>query len=124
MHTPTTVWDRAPTDKELNSFYGEDKSTAVQDEIIETLTQTIRTVPASKLGLPYVKSESGYRTKLALYPIAEVLADYGTDSKPLEMLLMALEKSDCPLVASYRLALAERYADAWADDVEEVRGEE
>ncbi len=124
MHTPTTMWDRAPTDKELQGFWGKEKSTAVQDEIIETLTQTIRTVPASKLGLPYVKSESGYRTKLALYPITEVLSDYGTDKKPLEMLLAVLEKSDCPLVAAYRLALAERYADAWADDVEDLRGEE
>ena len=26
---PTTAWDRAPTDKELNAFYGKDKVHAV-----------------------------------------------------------------------------------------------
>lgn len=120
MREPTTIWDRPATDRELNAFYGKDKPTRIHDEIIETLTKTIRTVSASKLGLPYVKTDPNFSTKIAMYPVSEVLCDYGTDTRPLKALLAVLEQSDCPLVCAYRLALAERYADAWADEVEEA----
>lgn len=119
MNTPNTAWDRAPTDKELDNFYGSDKSRRVHEEITQTMTQTIRTVGHKALCLQYVKQEANRSPRIAAYPIAEVVTDYGTDPKPLAALLAVIEKSDCPLVAAYRLALAERYADAWADEVEE-----
>ena len=130
MREPTTAWDRAPTDRELNAYYGKDKPHQVRDSIIETLTETIRTVSIDKLGLPYIKHTSvtpstggGYTSHLAMYPVSEVLNDYGTDKGPLKALLAVLAGSDCALVQTYREALAERYADAWADDVEEFKSE-
>lgn len=123
MYEPTTAWDRAPTDAELHGFYGKPKSTHIHDEIVEVLTETVRTVSASKLGLPYVKMDKvgdDYVAKLSMYPLSEVVTDYGTDPKPLAALLAVIEKSDCPHVAAFRLALAERYADSNADEVEEL----
>ena len=119
MNTPTTQWDRPPTDRELNGWYGKDKSTKVRDEMIETITQTVRKISSKNIGLQYVKNESNGSARIAIYPLNEVVTDYGADPKPLAALMAVLEKSDCPLVQAYRVALAERYADAWADDVEE-----
>ena len=119
MNTPTTQWDMPPTDKELNGYYGKDKSTKVRVEMIETITQTLRKVSSMNIGLQYVKYESNGSARIAIYPLCEVVTDYGADPKPLAALMAVLEKSDCPLVQAYRVALAERYADAWADDVEE-----
>lgn len=128
MNSYTTHWDRAPTDAELNSFYGKDKDHTVRDNMVEVLTKTIRTVPISQLGLEYIKNTrvpastgGGYTSSISMYPISEVVTDYGTDKGPLQALLTVLAGSDCPLVAKYRQALAERYADAWADDVEEFK---
>jgi len=118
MDNPTTQWDRPVTDKELNQHYG--KEATVRDEIHETLTETIRKVKHTQLSVPYVKHECGAR--IAAYSIHEVVTDYGTDPAPLTALLAVLAGSDCPLVAKYREALATRYADSWADYVEEVRG--
>ena len=115
MNTPTTAWDRAPTDKELNGFYGKNKPTAVRDEMIETITKTVRIVSASKLGLPYVQGATG---KVAMYPLSEVVTDYVSEKAPLAALLAVLEKSDCLLVAEWRMALALRFVDAHADEVE------
>ena len=122
MNTPTTAWDRAPTDSELNRFYGKNKPTAVRDEIIETITKTVRIVSAAKLGLPYVTNGNsmGSIPKVAMYPLSEVVTDYGSEKAPLAALLAVLEKSDCLLVAEWRMALAARFADSNADDVEEL----
>ena len=117
MNTPTTAWDRPATNAELSSFNGTDKPRRVRDEIIETITKTVRIVSASKLGLPYVQGASG---KVAMYPLSEVVTDYGSEKAPLAALLAVLEKSDCLLVAEWRMALAARFADSHADDVEEV----
>lgn len=130
MYTPTTAWDRAPTDKELQNFYGKDSSSQVRDDMIEVLTKTIRTVPLGQLGVQYVKYEKRgtdenpyYASRLACYPVVEVVTDYGLDDirgnpSPLKALLAVLVGSDCPLVQKYREALAERYADSHADEVE------
>jgi hypothetical protein len=121
MCTPTSAWDRSPTDAELERFYGKDKSTRVHDEIVEVLTKTVRIINnPTFLSLPYVKTEiDGISAKISMYPLAEVISDYGTEKGPMAALMDVLAKSDCPHVAAYRLALAERYADAWADEVEE-----
>lgn len=41
MHTPTTQWDRAPTDKELHSFYGNVPTVFEVNEAIERHTRAI-----------------------------------------------------------------------------------
>ena len=126
MRDPTTAWDRNPTDKELENFYGKDKPHRVHDEIMETLTETILTTSHKRLCVPYIKCSShvGGPGKLAAYPLTEVVTDYGTDKGPLQALMEVLEASTCPLVAEYRTALAKRYSDSWADDVEAFIGDE
>lgn len=119
MYTPTTAWDRGPTDKELNGFYGKPKSTRFHDEIVEIITQTVRIAAVKNIGLSYVKNESNGSARIDMYPLTEVITDYGTDKGPLAALIAVIEKSDCPLVAAYRLALAERFADSNADELEE-----
>ena len=118
MHTPT-VWDRSPTDAELNSYYGKPRSTRCHEEIVEILTQTVRIAAVKNMALQYVKNESNGSAHIDLYPLTEVITDYGTDKGPLDALIAVIEKSDCPLVAAYRMALAERYSDANADELEE-----
>lgn len=98
-----------------------------KQEMFEVLTVDIRTTDINKLGLRYVKhTKSGMQ--IAMYPVTEVMTDYGTDTishtkgikSPMDALLDVIAKSDCPLVQAYRVALAERYADAWAEDVVEA----
>ena len=124
MREPTTVWDRNPTDAELNRFYGKDKSTEVADEYFEVLTKTVRSVPAANLGLPFVSYRNKPQGSIEQYPLTEVLVDYGTDPFPLKGLIEVIEKSDCPLVAAYRQRLAEHFADLNADEVENFKSEE
>ena len=123
MREPTTAWDRAPTDAELNAYYGKDKSTRVRDEIIETLTQSIRKVGHASLSVPFVKFRSTDSCYLSQYPLVEVVRDYSSNTGPEAALMAIMERSDCPLVAAYREALATAYADSWADDVEEFKSE-
>ena len=120
MYTPTTAWDRAPTDKELNGYYGKPKSTDTRDLIIETITETVRKVSHKALSVPYVKNNANGTCAVSAYPMVEVVTDYGTEPKPLQALMAVLEGSNCPLVAKWREAMAERYADANADEVDEV----
>ena len=123
MREPTTQWDRPPTDKELNAYYGKDKSTEVRDLIIEKITSTVRTVSHKALSVPYAKHNSNGGAVIAPYSLKEVVTDYGTDPEPLKALLAVLEGSDCPLVAAWRMAMAERFAYSNADEVEELTGE-
>ena len=123
MREPTTAWDRSPTDKELNQFYGKDKSTEVRDLMIETITKTVRTVSHKALSVPYVKNNANGSCVIAPYSLKEVVTDYGTDPEPLKALMAVMEGSDCPLVAAWRMAMAERYAYSNADEVEELTGE-
>lgn len=123
MREPTTAWDRAPTDAELDAFYGKDKSTQVRDEIFETLTQSIRKVSHASLSVPFVKYESADKYYLDQYPIVEVVRDYSSEKGPEAALMTLLERSDCPLVAAYRDALATAYADSWVDHIEQLKEE-
>lgn len=118
MQAPKTMWDRPPTDSELNSYYGKDKSHAVHDLIIETITKTVRNVPHQALSVPYVKRSMTARPRIDQYPLSEVIVDYGTEPKCMDALMAVIEKSDCPLVAAWRMAIAERFADSNADEVE------
>ena len=120
MLEPTTAWDRPPTDQELTSFYGKDKPRAVADLIVDTITKTVRTVPYQVLSVPYVK-HTATSASIASYPLVEVFSDYGTEPKLMAALMAVIEKSDCPLVAAYRLAVAERFAEANAEEVEELQ---
>ena len=108
------------TSRELNSFYGVENTHDTRKLIIETITQTVRKVSHKVLSVPYVKNNSNGSTSIAAYQLVEVVTDYGTDPKPLQALMEVLEGSDCQLVAKWREAMAERYADANADEVDEV----
>ena len=107
------------TKQELEQMYGIDNPRRVHDEIVETLTKTVRTVSSAKLGLPYVKHGNG-TMRIAMFPLAEVVTDYGAAPKPLAALMAIIEKSDCPLVAKWREAMAEHFADVNAEEVDEV----
>ena len=108
------------TSRELNSFYGVEKTYTTRNLIIETITQTVRKVDHRVLSVPYVKNNSNGTCSIAAYQLVEVVPDYGTEPKPLQALMAVLEGSDCPLVAKWREAMAERFADANADEVDEV----
>ena len=108
------------TSRELNSFYGVENTHDTRKLIIETITKTVRKVDHRVLSVPYVKNNSNGTCAIAAYQLLEVVKDYGTDPKPLQALMAVLEGSDCPLVAKWREAMAERYADANADEVDEV----
>lgn len=110
----------AVTDKELNAFYGVEKTHDTRKLIIETITQTVRKVDHRALSVPYVKYNSGGSCAVASYKLSEVVTDYCTEPAPLQALMAVLEGSDCPLVAKWREAMAERFADANADEVDEV----
>ena len=110
---------KAVTNAELDSFYGVEKTHTTRKLIAQTITETVRSIDHRALSLPYVKNLPNGGQVIDAYQMLNVVQDYGTDPKPLAALLAVLEKSDCPLVAAYRMALAERYADAWADEVDE-----
>lgn len=88
--------------------------------IVETITETVRNVSHKALSVPYVKY-SANAPKVMPYPLAEVVADYVTETKPMDALMTLIEKSDCPYVAALRLAIAERFADVNAEEVEEMQ---
>jgi hypothetical protein len=119
-YTPTTQWDRPPTDKELNAFYGKDKKTEFHDLIIKTLTQTVRNVSHKALSVPYIGYTANPMGSVMPYEVLEVFTDYGTDKgATLEAFVAMIEKSDCPLVAAWRMAVAKRFSDQNADELEE-----
>lgn len=110
----------AVTSIELDRFYEVEKTHATRALIFETITKTVRKVDHRALSVPYVKNNANGSSVVAAYRINEVVTDYGTEPKPLQALLAVLCGSDCPLVAKWREAMAERYADANADEVDEV----
>ena len=125
MKEPISVWDRAPTDAELNQFYGKEKRHATYDDMVDTIVNKSRIVGVKNTGLDYVKYQSMNASgKIEMYPMVDIIADYGTDTKPMDAFIAMFEKSDCPLVQAYREALARQYAESWADDVDEFNGED
>jgi hypothetical protein len=123
MKELSTMWDRPVTDAELERFYGKDQKHEVRDLIIETITETVRNVDSKALSVPYVSYAQREYGKVCAYPLVEVITDYGTEPKCVDALMAVIEKSDCPLVAAWRMAIAERFADSHADEVEELQGE-
>ena len=110
----------AVTSRELEQFYGVEKTYTTRNLIIETITKTVRKVDHRALSVPYVKNNANGTCAVGAYKMVEVVTDYGTEPKPLQALMAVLEYSDCPLVAKWREAMAERFADANADEVDEV----
>ena len=110
----------AVTDKELDAFYGVENTHDTRKLIVQTITQTVRNVDHRALSVPYVKNNANGSSVVAAYKMVEVVTDYGTEPKPLQALLDVLCGSDCPLVAKWREAMAERFADSNADEVDEV----
>ena len=108
------------TYRELDQMYGTPKICTTRDLIIETITKTVRKVDHRALSVPYVKNNANGSSVVAAYKMVDVVTDYGTEPKPLQALLDVLEGSDCPLVSKWRAAMAERFADANADEVDEV----
>lgn len=112
--------DQPTTYKELDEMYGLTKTYTTRDLIVETITKTVRKVSHKALSVPYVKNNANGTTAIAAYQMVEVVTDYGTEPKPLQALMAVLEGSNCPLVAKWRTAMAESYANANADDVDGV----
>lgn len=108
------------TERELDKFYGVEKTYSTSDLIVETITKTVRTVDHRALSVPYVKNNANGSQSIDAYQLLEVVKDYGTEPKPLQALMAVLAGSDCPLVAAWREAMALRFADANADEVDEV----
>ena len=106
--------------RESDQMYGVQKTYTTRNLIIETITKTVRKVDHSALSVPYVKNNANGTCAVGAYKMVEVVTDYGTEPKPLQALMAVLEGSDCPLVAAWRAAMAESYADANADEVDEV----
>lgn len=111
--------DHPVTDKELDQHYGQEKGHEVHDLIVETLTKTVRKASHKVLSLPYVTYQTG-RQVVKTNTLQEIIVDSVCDTKSIAALMEVIEKSDCPLVAAYRKQVAEKYADTWADEVEEA----
>ena len=108
------------TNRELDKFYGVEKTHSTRDLIVETITKTVREVDHRALSVPYVKNNANGSQSIDAYQLLEVVKDYGTEPKPLQALMAVLAGSDCPLVAKWREAMAQAFADANADEVDEV----
>jgi hypothetical protein len=93
----------------------------VKDMMIETITKTVRTVSHKSLSVPYVSYSGGGAPKIMPYMLVDLVIDYGTEPKCVEALMTMIEKSDCPNVAAWRMAIAERFADSNAEEVEEMQ---
>lgn len=93
----------------------------VKDMMIETITKTVRKVSHKSLSVPYVRYSGLNVPKIMPYMLEDVVIDYGTEPKCVEVLMTLIEKSDCPHVAAWRMAIAERFADSNADEVEEMQ---
>ena len=87
---------------------------------METITKTVRTVDCRALSVPYVKNNANGSQSIDAYQLLEVVNDYGTEQKPLQALMAVLAGSDCQLVAKWREAMAQAFADSNADEVDEV----
>ena len=108
------------TERELDKFYGVEKTYSTSDLIVETITKTVREVDHRALSVPYVKNNANGSQSIDAYQLLEVVKDYGTEPKPLQALMAVLAGSDCPLVEKWREAMAQAFADSNADEVDEV----
>ena len=120
IETQTGSKKQPVTDRELDQFYSVNKTHITRDLIVETITKTVRTVDHRALSVPYVKNNANGSQSIDAYQLLEVVKDYGTEPKPLQALMAVLAGSDCPLVAKWREAMAQAFAEANADEVDEV----
>lgn len=84
-------------------------------EIINDTFDAFGKVPITSLSLPYVSHAKG--TRVRQYPMKEVIFDYITEDKPLEALIIALEKSNCQLVKNIKDSLKNRYIHMHEDEL-------
>jgi hypothetical protein len=90
-------------------------------EIQELFTVTVRKVTHKHLAVPYVSYRCEMPTgRIDTNPLAEVVADVCSSGKPLDALMAVMEKSDCPLVAAWREAMAADYIYRNASDIGEL----
>ncbi len=91
-----------------------------ENEIRELFTVTVRKVTHKHLAVPYVSYAKSSAGRIDTHPLAEVVADVCTSGKPLDALMAVMEKSDCPLVAAWREAMAADYIYRNASDIGEL----
>lgn len=118
--TYTSAWDTPITNQQLNAFNGVAKSSHYRGEIIKALTQDVRSA-GKGITLPYIRNGATGYPYIEAYALADVVADYVAEPNPMAALMAVIEHSDCPHVAAYRLALAQRYAADWANKLEEFK---
>ena len=92
----------------------------ITNEITELITQTVRKVSSKHLSAPFVSYANAPAGRVHTRPLAEVVADTCSDGKPLDALMAVMEKSDCPLVAAWREAMAADYIYRNASDIGEI----
>jgi hypothetical protein len=90
------------------------------EEIRETFTKTVRLVPHTRLSVPIVSRRDSYTARIKVLSLAEAVHDTCTSGKPLDALMAVMEKSDCPLVAAWREAMAADYIYRNASDIGEL----
>ena len=109
------------TDKELDVFYGTPKTwPTAADQMREVLTKIIRTAPIEVLAVEYVSYAAGIPS-IGIYSVKDVFIDFGTETGPLKAMLAVLQNSACPLVAAYREAVAARFIDSNAEEVDNFK---
>lgn len=84
--------------------------------INDTFTKDVRSVPASKLQVPYVSGDG----RLVYQPLADAATDLLVFGKPRDLLMAVLEQSNCPHVEALRKAMADDYIGMWAAEIAEV----
>ncbi len=77
-------------------------------EIRELLTKTVRLIDPKRLSLPFPADRNG-TTIVSTIGMDEAIKDALTYGAPLEAFLKVYAKSDCPLVAALREAVAVDY---------------
>lgn len=106
MREPKTMWDRAPTDKEL----GYTKTDKLRDFWEDEISGAFHEIKATT-ALPYITYRSGAPRK-AMYEISEVVADsIWLDSPAHKALMAVLTNSKCPFVAQLKQTLIDEFID-------------
>jgi hypothetical protein len=91
----------------------------VSDEIMELFTKTVRQVNYKHLAAPYVSALGP--TRLKYQTLSESVRDTCDYGAPLYALMAVMAGSDCPLVAAWRVAMAENYIKHHAADIAGVQ---
>jgi hypothetical protein len=89
-------------------------------EIRELFTKTVRKVTHKYLAVPFVRYGFNGAARIETTSLAEAVVDICTNGEPLDALMAVLEKSDCPLVAAWREAMAADYIYRNSSDIGEL----